>query len=162
MKHILRSDSAVQIPLLELRVKILQETGKILNDEFNGTFLNCIKKANGSAKSLLKLITDYFPSYRDETIVLGRKLTFYKRAQILIADIWGCFEGRDAGYFHDIDIITMFADYRVPQVLKFYDVIDYADDLKAFLKRNTMLTSGARFENEIRAGSIVACRVKEI
>lgn len=159
LKHILRSDSSVQIPLLDLRLKILQETGKILNEEFQGSFLNCIKMANGSAKYLLKLITDYFPSYRDETNFLKRKVTFYKRAQILIADIWGCFEGKNAGYFYDIDNITMFADYRVPQVLKFYDVIDYAEDLKAFLKRNALLTSGARFENEIRAGSIVSCRL---
>lgn len=77
----------------------------------------------------------------------------------MIADIWGCFEGENAGYFNDISSITMFADYRVPQVLKFYNVIDYADDLKAFLKRNALLSSGARFEVEIRAASIVGCRV---
>ena len=86
-------------------------------------------------------------------------VTFYKRAQILIADIWGCFEGMGHGYFADIDSITMFADYRVPQVLKFYNVIEYAEDLKSFLKRNAMLSSGARFEVEIRAASIVACNV---
>lgn len=159
LRHILRSDSGVQIQLLEQRCKILQETGKVLLEEFQGSFLNCIKMANGSAKYLLKLIIDYFPSYRDEQIYLKRKVTFYKRAQILIADIWGCFEGKNAGYFFDIDTITMFADYRVPQVLKFYNVIEYADDLKAFLKRNALLVSGARFENEIRAVSIVACRL---
>jgi len=159
LKHILRSDSSVQIPLLETRLKILHETGKILNEEFQGSFLNCIKSANGSAKCLLKLITEYFPSYRDETNFLKRKVTFYKRAQILIADIWGCFEGENVGYFNDISSITMFADYRVPQVLKFYNVIDYADDLKAFLKRNALLSSGARFEVEIRAASIVGCRL---
>lgn len=27
------------------------------------------------------------------------KVTFYKRAQILIADIWGCFEGTGPGFF---------------------------------------------------------------
>lgn len=159
LKHILRSDSSVQIPLLDTRLKILHETGKILNEEFQGSFLNCIKLANGSAKYLLKLITEYFPSYRDETHFLKRKVTFYKRAQILIADIWGCFEGENDGYFNDISSITMFADYRVPQVLKFYNVIDYADDLKAFLKRNALLSSGARFEVEIRAASIVGCRL---
>lgn len=49
---------------------------------------------------------------------------------------------------------------RVPQVLAYYHAIEYADDLKAFLKRNTLLTSGARFEVEIRAASIVACNVR--
>ena len=40
-------------------------------------------------------------------------VSFYKRAQILVADIWACFEGKDYGEFHDIDTITMFADYRL-------------------------------------------------
>jgi hypothetical protein len=39
-------------------------------------------------------------------------VSFYKRAQILIADIWGCFEGKGLGFFEDIDHLTMFADYR--------------------------------------------------
>lgn len=32
LRHIFRSDSSVQIPLFELRLKILQETGRILNE----------------------------------------------------------------------------------------------------------------------------------
>lgn len=41
---------------------------------------------------------------------------FHKRVQILVADLWACFEGQGHGKFDDIDHITMFADYRVPQV----------------------------------------------
>jgi hypothetical protein len=33
----------------------------------------------------------------------------YKRAQILVADLWACFNGEEFGEFHDIDKITMFA-----------------------------------------------------
>jgi len=39
-------------------------------------------------------------------------VAMYKRAQILIGDIWACFRGQDLGQFNDIDTITMFADYR--------------------------------------------------
>ena len=39
-------------------------------------------------------------------------VAFYKRAQILIADVWACCEGEGLGAFTDIDDITMFADYR--------------------------------------------------
>ena len=35
-----------------------------------------------------------------------------KRAEILVADLWACFEGQGLGAFTDIDTITMFADYR--------------------------------------------------
>lgn len=158
-KHIFRSDSKVQIPLANIRLKIMQESGKILIEEFRGSFMNCVKLANGSAKYLLKLIISHFPSFRDEAQFMNRKVTFYKRAQILVADVWGCFEGQGVGYFADIDQITMFADYRVPQVLQYYNVIEYSDELKDFLRSNQLLNSGAIFEVEIRAASIVACHL---
>ncbi len=77
LRHIFRSDSKVEIPLVEKRVQILQETGRILIEEFQGSFLNCVKLANGSAKYLLKLIVTYFPSYRDETVFANRKSNVY-------------------------------------------------------------------------------------
>ena len=45
-------------------------------------------------------------------ILIFFSVAFYKRAQILIADIWACFEGQGLGYFYDINYLTMFADYR--------------------------------------------------
>lgn len=39
-------------------------------------------------------------------------VSFYKRAQILIGDLWSCFEGEGYGSFYDIDSLSMFADYR--------------------------------------------------
>ena len=61
---------------------------------------------------------DSFPCYRDIAVVDGQTCLlascghssfnsfadyFLKRAQILVAEIWGCFEGRGAGQFDDID-----------------------------------------------------------
>ena len=43
-------------------------------------------------------------------------VAFYNRAQILVADLWACFEGETFGKFDNIEDITCFADYRVPQV----------------------------------------------
>lgn len=54
-------------------------------------------------------MTESFSCFRDETIFHGRRVRLYKRAQILVADIWACFNGEDFGEFHDIDKITMFA-----------------------------------------------------
>lgn len=45
--------------------------------------------------------------------VLIFAVAFYKRAQILTADINSCMGGN---YFSDMHALTMFADYRVPQV----------------------------------------------
>lgn len=54
---------------------------------------------------------------------------FYKRAQIFVADVYGAFGGQGYGLFHDIDQLTMFADYRVPVVLRLLGVLQYSQQL---------------------------------
>lgn len=98
--------------MAEERMNNLCESGRILNEIFGGSFSNCVKQCNGSAKQLLELIVSSFPSFRDEAMIEGKKVSLYKRAQILVADIWCLFKGQDLGKFDDIDCITMFADYR--------------------------------------------------
>lgn len=57
----------------------------------------------------MNLLADNFPCLDDRHRFDGSTVRFYKRAQILVADLWACFEGESYGYFHDIDQITMFA-----------------------------------------------------
>lgn len=55
---------------------------------------------------------------------------FYKRAQIFVGDLWGAYRGQGLGEFHDIDKLTMFADYRVPVVLKGLGFMHYTEELE--------------------------------
>jgi hypothetical protein len=50
--------------------------------------VNCIHEAEKSAQELLKLVTEHFPSFRDVHHFRGQDVSIYKRAQILIADVW--------------------------------------------------------------------------
>jgi len=77
--------------------------------EFYGSFVTCIEEANGSAGALVNLLVDNFPCFRDVARFESKTIRFYKRAQILVADLWACFEGTGYGRFHDIDSITTFA-----------------------------------------------------
>ena len=54
-------------------------------------------------------MVDNFPCFNDRHYFEGERVRFHKRAQILVADLWACFEGESHGQFHDIDCITMFA-----------------------------------------------------
>nr|SVE69941.1 EOG090X0A16 [Eubosmina coregoni] len=149
--------SATQpIPLPEDRLKNLQEAGKVLNDKFGGSFCNCVKQANQSAQQLLTIIVDNFPCFRDEAIIGGKTVSLYKRAQILVADIWGLFKGEGLGKFDDIDTITMFADYRVPQTLIKFGALQYTERLYELLNKNHLFENGDREEVEIRGCSIHA------
>ena len=87
----------------------MREAAQILNEKFDGSFINCVYDANQSAAALVNLLADEFPCFRDEGVFDGRTVRFYKRAQILVADLWACFDGESYGEFNDIDKITMFA-----------------------------------------------------
>lgn len=122
LRHIFRSHTAEPIPLFDERLNALRCAGKTLLENFDGSFKNALSSCENSAAKLLKLLCDYFPSFRDYSIYKGKhgiyfrsfifSVSFLKRAQILIGDLWYCFEGKGLGYFHDIDEITAFADYR--------------------------------------------------
>uniref|UniRef100_A0A8D8JUU3 Queuosine 5'-phosphate N-glycosylase/hydrolase n=1 Tax=Culex pipiens TaxID=7175 RepID=A0A8D8JUU3_CULPI len=155
LENILRSDDGqTKAPLLEERVRCLHEVGKILIEKYDANFENCIKSCNQSAKALLKLIVDEFPCYRDEAIYNGQKVSIYKRAQILVGDLWACYRGEGLGMFNDITEITMFADYRVPQVLVHFKTMEYTDDLMKALKSDKLMENGCTEEVEIRGASI--------
>ncbi|GAB6027484.1 hypothetical protein CHUAL_001738 [Chamberlinius hualienensis] len=156
LKLVLRADDEIEMPLLDERLEILHDHGKVLLEKFGGSFLNCVKVAGGSAKALVDLVVENFRSYKDEAIYEGQRVAFYKRAQILVADIWACFEGKEEGHFDDIETLTMFADYRIPQVLNFFKVLEYSPELIQRLQQESLFENQERDEVEIRGCSIWA------
>lgn len=38
--------------------------------------------------ALLNAVVEHFPCFRDESVYDGRRVVFWKRAQILIAETW--------------------------------------------------------------------------
>uniref|UniRef100_A0A5K3FM03 Queuosine 5'-phosphate N-glycosylase/hydrolase n=1 Tax=Mesocestoides corti TaxID=53468 RepID=A0A5K3FM03_MESCO len=156
-RSIFRSDDPnVEIPLLETRLQIMREHASTLLSDYSGCFTKCIEACHGSAAKLLKLVCEKFPSFSDKAVYKGRNVTFYKRGQILIADLWLAFKGESYGHFDDIDSLTAFADYRVPQVLAYFGVLHYDDELMQKLLKKEHLESGSVWEVEIRGACLEA------
>lgn len=152
LKDIFKSDDGVtEMPLLDERLKHLNQAGQRLMDKYDGSFKHLFEKCEKSAKLLMNTVVEEFESFRDEAVYRGEKVAFYKRVQILVADIWTIHGGK---IFDDIDEITMFADYRIPQVLVHFGSMKYSDDLMKLLKAGTMLQPGCEEESEIRGCSI--------
>ncbi|KAJ5348912.1 hypothetical protein N7541_000221 [Penicillium brevicompactum] len=154
LRHVFRSATDEEIPMFKERVQCLREAGEVLCEEFGGSFANCVDSANLSAAGLVNLLTENFSCFRDETIFHGRRVRLYKRAQILVADLWACFNGEDFGEFHDIDKITMFADYRIPQMLHQLNCIRYAPKLESHIRDLKPIEPGSNWEVELRGTSI--------
>lgn len=118
--------------------------------------MNLISEAQNSAARLVNLLVDYFPAFQDEHKFHGKTIRIYKRAQILAADLWACFNGQDYGAFDDINHITIFADYRIPQMLQSLNILWYSPRVESKIKRKEIIKSGENIEIEIRGCSIWA------
>ncbi|KAI9216890.1 hypothetical protein BC828DRAFT_352044 [Blastocladiella britannica] len=161
--RIFRSDTGTEISFMSERIRAIREAGRVLCEKFDGSFVNVIRQAGQSAKHLMSLVLEHFPTFRDESSYQGEKVYIYKRLQILVADVWACFDGRSLGTFDDIDELTMFADYRVPQTLVHLGLLEYSPELRAALERGEVMANGDPREVEIRAASIWAVeRVRQV
>lgn len=145
-----------ELPLLERRLEILNELGRILQETYGGQVLSLVRAAERSALSLVRLITATIPSFRDVSEYLDHSIFFYKRAQIFVADLYAAFDGRGWGDFSDIDRLTAFADYKLPQVLRHLGIFDYAKMLAEEVDKEVYLDEGSTEEVEIRANTIWA------
>lgn len=120
--------------------------------QYDSSITNVIDAANGSAAELVNILARDFSCFRDEHDYEGRKkpVRFLKRAQILVADLWACFEAEAYGSFYDIDKITIFADYRIPQILITMGALYCSPSVAAAIRDKRILKSGDRWEMQLR------------
>uniref|UniRef100_A0A2R5L0E2 Queuosine 5'-phosphate N-glycosylase/hydrolase n=1 Tax=Hirondellea gigas TaxID=1518452 RepID=A0A2R5L0E2_9CRUS len=154
--QIFRSDTASQMPLFEERVRILGEIASKLEEKYDGCFENVVKEAKDDALSLVRIVAREFPCFRDEAVYEGQRISLYKRAQILAADLDLLFKVKGLPGLANIDQLTMFADYRVPQVLLSFGVLQYSSTLMDQLRKEHLFPNGSEEEVEMRACSIEA------
>lgn len=146
VKHIFRSSTTSAMPLFEERLRVMKEVGQTLLDKFEGSFAEVIKKCENNSLKLVELVTSNFPCFYDTAEFEGQKVALFKRAQILVSDIWMLYRGQGLGAFTDIDQLTMFADYRVPQAMAYFGALEYSESLTEKLKKENLFNSGDREE----------------
>jgi hypothetical protein len=145
-----------EIQLLENRLAALNELGHILIKEYDGHAHRLIESAGYSALNLARLLAVNLRSFNDMAEYQGRRIFFYKRAQIIAADLYGAFNGKNWGRFTDMDKTTAFADYKLPQVLRHLGILRYTDSLAQKIDQGILIDSGGPEEIEIRANTIQA------
>jgi hypothetical protein len=95
-----------------------------------------------------------FPSFDDVTTYAGQPVRLYKRAQILASDLYGALDGQGWGDLRDLDQLTAFADYKVPQLLRAEGILAYTPDLAARIATQAYLAPECPEEVEIRAATV--------
>jgi len=146
----------VEIPLFEERWNILHELGQGMMEKFNGRAVNLVLAAQGDALKLLDLILENFSSFRDTSVYNNEEVYFYKRAQLLVADIFQLFDSKGFGALKNIDQFTACADYKLPQILRKSGILVYEKFLADKIDNKVELDHDSKEEVEIRANTIWA------
>jgi hypothetical protein len=133
----------------------LNQLGTFVLDGYGGDFSRLVAAAGGSAERLVGLLAA-IPSFADVACWRGRRVPFYKRAQLAAADLHIAFGGAGAGNFADVDALTICADNLVPHVLRWDGVLYYAEALATRIDGGELLAAGSEEEVEIRAAAVHA------
>ena len=139
--------------LMRLFAVSLNDLGRHLATNFDGTFAAVADAAGGSAAALARILAGW-ECFADTSIYPNPRLElpFLKRAQIAAADLHA------AGVLDASDLarLTMFADNLVPHVLRLDGVLRFAPALVERIDRAELLEHNSREEVEIRACAVHA------
>ena len=139
----------VEIPLLEERYQELCQLNSYLD---NHSFLEETRSFNDD-ESLFSYLVAHFPYFEDVSVYEGRKIHFYKRAQLFTSDLL------HIKAMHGIEVDTSHligcADYKIPQVLNCYGMLEYSEELEKKVANAEEILEGSTMEVEIRANTLV-------
>lgn len=159
-------DGTVSMPLEQDRVAILNQLGNAIELHYGGRFAGLIEAADFNAPGLIAVLCDQVPSFKDEQVYKGRSIGFYKRAQLLATDLHYVLSMEDAEPqrgLSDLEALTACADYKLPQVLRRFGVLQYSVDLAARIDNKLPVDRGSDEEIEIRASTVSAVeRIRRI
>ncbi len=149
-----RSSNGTEIPLLNKRRENLQEAGSVMKEKYAGKFINALEKAQYDAVKLVNLIQTDFSSFQDVAQYDDKVVYFLKRAQIAANDLSYLSKRKNSKSLSNLDQLTAFADYKIPQMLRMYGVISYTPELEAKIDNYDLIPSGSAEEIEIRAATV--------
>ncbi len=145
-----------KVPLFVKRWRNVRELGTVLCNMWEGEASRLVDCAGRDAARLARMVAEQLASFNDITAYDGHEVRLFKRAQILVTDLWGAFGGKRWGEFENIDVLTAFADYKLPQILRAWGILKYTPRLARQIDNKVPLEADSREEIEIRAATIWA------
>lgn len=144
---------SIEIPLLEERYKTLVSISNVVNDKMNGNFYEYIKVYTKDT-DLFNLIIDNFSSFTDEREYNGKKIYFYKLAQLLTSDILHMRMLLE-NILIDVSNLVGCADYKIPQTMRAIGILEYSKNLGKIIDSKLEIEQSSSYEVEIRASMLV-------
>lgn len=127
---------------------LMYTVSKIYNDKNFFDNLFNIK----SCDELFKLIVS-FDNFNDVSIYKGKEIYFYKRATLLVNDLFELSETIHNN-IKNIDSVLGCADYVIPRGLREFGILEYDNELANLVDNNIEIEMNSEYEVEIRAATL--------
>lgn len=142
------------IPLLDERRDLLNKVGETLVEKYNGRFYHYLETAPKDAFDLVVELAENFAGFNDNAEYKGRRIFFYKKAQLVVNDIANVLG--NASQITNLDELTGCADYKIPAMLRKLGVLKYSSQLAEKVDNRLEIEWGSEAEVEIRANQLWA------
>ena len=150
----------IEMPMLDERVAILNDVGRVLCDKHAGRFCNfvraCSAKLYDGGNGILERLVEDFPRFSDTITFGGHRVHVFKLAQLAIWSLHLTLSPRGLWRLEDPHMLTAFADYIVPVGLRVMGILQYAPSLEADINSLTQIPRDSAAEVELRACSVYA------
>lgn len=140
------------IPFLQERYDTVVAICNVVNKKMEGNFSHYIKDINDDIE-LFNIIISNFRDFCDERKYNGKKIYFYKLAQLLTSDILHIKELLN-GTKVDYSNLVGCADYKIPQTLRALGILKFHDELSKIIDDKQLISENSKYEVEIRANTI--------
>ena len=142
------------LPMLDARLAALRELGAARR--FVGSPAGLFEQARGSAARFVDRLVQVAPTFEDTARYGDITVPFRKRAWLCAAMLYGRFQDDHIRRFRDPEVIPVFSDYRLPQLLRGAGAMVLTEALADRIDAAQELPAGSPEEVELRAASVVA------
>ena len=139
------------------RFNFIKEIGRILWDSFYSNPLNLLNACNKSAVKLVSFLCNNLSAFEDKVSYRGNKFILCKKAKFFVAILHYAGPNIDECKFDDINELTVFPDYRLPQILRHFGILSYSVELASLVDNRIEIPYGSEYESEIRIATVIAC-----
>lgn len=150
----------IEMPMLDEKLQVLQEVGKVLVAKYNGHFHNfvdsCPPRVYDNGKGIIDRLVKEFPRFNDVSDLDGHEIKFYKLAQLGVWMMYATMHKQGKFKLEDAAKMTAFADYIVPVALRVMGIVSYSKELEKAINTYQIIPRDSRWEIEIRAHTIYA------
>ena len=150
----------IEMPMLDEKLKALNDVGKVLAERYDGHFYNfiatCSPRLFDDGKGLVDRLITEFPRFNDVSPYRGHEISFQKLSQLTYWGLYSGFRGHGEFPIEDIGSMTAFADYIVPVALRVMGIMIYTPQLEEKINSGTLIPRDSDEEIEIRAHMIYA------